>query len=193
MKRCILICAITITLLAASPPRAGLDTLEVSSAERARLEDRLLRELSPRVRVFDSVVFTLDGEGTVTLTGSVLDAATKDSVEQIVRSVSGVTAVRNLIEVLPQSATDDALRLTVFYAIYDRPGMARYAVPGEMPIHIVVRNGAVVLEGAVASRFDLIQTNAAVTRVSGVLAFENNLTVGGNYEIHHVTFSDAAR
>jgi osmotically-inducible protein OsmY len=93
------------------------------------------------------------------------------------KSLEGVLTVVNNIEVLPPSSTDDELRRGVYRAIYEDAPLARYAVQALPPIHIIVKNGTVALEGFANSEAD---RNLAATRastVANVLSIKNNLLV----------------
>jgi len=69
--------------------------------------------------------------------------------KQPVKSLEGVSSVKNVIEVLPKSSTDNDSRRAVYRAIFEDSTLQRYAVPEVPVIHIVLRNGEVTLEGAV--------------------------------------------
>ena len=73
---------------------------------------------------------------------------------KILERVKGVAALQNNLEVLPVSMFDDRLRLQVARAIYGDPFFIHYADQALPPIHIIVKNGNVTLEGVVASTMD---------------------------------------
>jgi hyperosmotically inducible periplasmic protein len=130
----------------------------------------------PFYSVFDSISFTLEG-GKVILTGQVVRHALKEHAEAAVRSVEGVTAVVDQIQVLPASASDDDLRDAVYRAIYEDSTLARYAVQNIPPIHIIVENGNIALEGYVDSASDKKLAAARATAVSHVHSVKNDLIV----------------
>ena len=70
------------------------------------------------------------------------------------------------IRVLPLSPNDQRLRRIVARAIYADPSMTKYAIQALKPIHIVVENGHVTLDGMVATDFDkqIAGTRAATAR-----------------------------
>jgi hyperosmotically inducible protein len=45
------------------------------------------------------------------------------------------------------------------------------------PIHIIVKNGSVTLEGIVANALEYAQVKAAANNIPGVLAVQNNLKI----------------
>jgi BON domain len=146
-------------------------------------EGRVAREVRhqlvtlPFYGVFDDLAFRVDG-GTVTLLGSVTQPVLKSDAERVVKRVDGVTRVVNNIEVLPLSPMDDRIRRAEYRAIYGDPTLAtRYGYRAVPPIHIIVRNGHVTLEGVVANQMDKTIINARANGVSGVFSVTNNLLV----------------
>lgn len=87
---------------------------------------------------------------TVTLSGQVVKPSIKETAERAVRRLNGVDNVINHIEVLPSSRRDDALRLNVYRATYGSEPQEGLD-PDVVPVHIIVKNGQVSLEGVVNS------------------------------------------
>ena len=168
-------------LPAASARRSG-GTAGQSGKNDTKSAPSLVREIRhqiatlPFYSVFDSIAFTLDGKK-VTLTGQVLRPMLKRHAEEAIKSLEGVDVVVDQIEVLPNSATDDELRRGIYRAIFEDPELAPYAAEASPPIHIVVKNGSVTLEGTVKS---MAHKNLAGMRASGVAnvaGVKNNLNV----------------
>ena len=174
MRRLILVCISVFLAGAAVSMSAAAD---LTQEQRAKLETAILRELTPSVGVFDYVAFQLEANGTVTLLGQVRDANLKKHAEEDTKKVEGVARVRNQIEVLPPSPTDDEIRRSMYNAIYSQTGFVRYTQRAVPPVHIVVKNGSVRLEGAVATRLEYAQLEAAAKGVTGVLAVTNKVRV----------------
>ena len=108
----------------------------------------------PYYGVFDDLGFNVDGT-TVTLTGQVNDPTLKNDAGNAVKKLKDVTNVVNNIEVLPLSPADNTIRLAAYRAIYNDPTISvRYAYRAAPPIHIIVKNGHVRLEGVVSSEAD---------------------------------------
>lgn len=149
-------------------------------SERGR--ERLIREVRhelvmlPYYGVFDNLSYKLDGYN-VTLLGQVTRPTLKSDAERVVKSIEGVEKVDNQIEVLPLSPNDDRLRPRVYRAIYGRAPLDRYALQAVPPIHIIVKNGNVTLEGVVANEGDKNMANIRANGVSGVFQVVNNLAV----------------
>ena len=145
-------------------------------------EPQLSREIRhqlfvlPYYSVFDYITFTLDADK-VTLTGYVLRPTLRANAEAAVKSLEGVSSVKNLIEVLPKSATDDDSRRAVYRSIFEDSTLQRYAVSEVPVIHIILRNGEVTLEGAVAAESEKNMASTRASSVSGVSTVKNNLAV----------------
>jgi hyperosmotically inducible protein len=130
----------------------------------------------PYYGVFDNLAFKVDG-ATVTLIGQVTRPTLKSDAEKVVKDIEGVEKVVNQIEVLPLSPNDDRLRLATYRAIYSTTGLDRYALNAVPPIHILVANGKVTLEGVVANEADKNMAGVKANGVSGVFSVTNNLRV----------------
>lgn len=82
--------------------------------------------------VFDTLDFEVQGK-IVTLSGQVLKDSVKQSAERVVRQINGVESVVNKIEVLPSSRRDDALRMNVYRAIYEKSPLEKYGTRAAPP------------------------------------------------------------
>jgi hyperosmotically inducible protein len=118
-------------------------------------EWRIHEELSmlPFYGVFDTLRFELRDK-TVILSGLVVRETVKTNAERVVKRLDGIETVVNEIEVLPSSRRDDAIRMRVYRAIYESRSLEQYGTRALPPIHIIVKNGAVTLEGVVYSEAD---------------------------------------
>lgn len=140
------------------------------------VEWRIHEELAmlPFYGVFDTLRFELQGK-TVTLSGQVIRETVKTRAERVIKRLDGVDNVINNIEVLPSSRRDDAIRMNVFRAIYEKEPLEKYGTRAVPPIHIIVKNGAVGLEGAVDSEADRNTAYLRALKVAHPVA--NNLRV----------------
>jgi len=145
---------------------------------RERLERAIRHELImlPWYGVFDLIQYRLDGYN-VTLLGYVTRPTLKKEAENVVRAIEGVQSVTNQIEVLPLSPNDDRIRRAVYNAIYRDAALSRYALRAVPPIHIIVKNGHVTLEGNVASEADRNIAGIRANGVRGVFSVTNNLVI----------------
>lgn len=151
----------------------------------AKSEERITREVRhellmlPYFGVFDNIAYKVD-DGTVTLLGQVVRPVLKSDAENAVKHIEGVERVDNQIEVLPPSPADDRIRIRLFHAIYNSPGLEKYALGVQKPIRIIVKNGHVTLEGVVDSQGDKDLANIRARSVSGTFSVDNNLQVVGS-------------
>lgn len=130
----------------------------------------------PFYSVFDNLQFKVEGYK-VELFGQVVRPTLKSDAEAVVKRIEGVESVVNNIEVLPPSPADDRIRLAEYRAIYGNSVLNRYALQAIPPIHIIVKNGNVTLEGVVANEMDKNVANLQANSVPGVFSVTNNLRV----------------
>jgi len=176
MKVPILACTILLSILGVVQTAGSAASTQ---GDRERLETDLRRQLAPLVGVFDNVTFKVEADRSVTLFGQVREPNLQRHIEEDAKKVEGVQDVHSLIEVLPLSRADDDLRLALYRAIYGQEGLQRYSLQLNPPIHIIVKNGAVSLEGVVANKMEYTQVNVAANGVSGAFSVKNNLRVEG--------------
>ncbi len=187
---------IGLALLAALGNTRNVSAQTVTPEETVRSVRRMLERL-PYYGVFDYIVFRVD-RGTVYLAGYSFEGRLKRDAETATKRASGVNGVANKIEVLPSSPNDDRIRWEAFYRIYTDDFLSRYApggqlgvlqelrderlFPGMQPvgpygIHIIVRNGRMMLLGIVDSAVDRQIAEVRAREVTGVFEVENGLTV----------------
>jgi len=128
----------------------------------------------PYLSVFDDLSFRVDN-GVVTLLGQAREPITKVYAEQNVKSVPGVVAVKNDIEVLPLSRFDDSIRFRTLRAVEATASLYRYFLGVNPSIRIVVKNGHVTLDGIVDNQADKQLAFMAANRVPNVFSVTNNL------------------
>jgi hyperosmotically inducible protein len=150
--------------------------LAADSTPRLVKEVRHELVMLPYYGVFDNLSYRIDG-GKVTLFGQVARPTLKTDAEKAVKSIEGVQAVDNQIEVLPLSGNDDRIRAAVYRAVYSQGPLQRYQLSTVAPIHIIVKNGNVTLEGVVANTGDKNIAGIAANGVAGVFKVVNNLMV----------------
>jgi hyperosmotically inducible periplasmic protein len=165
------------TLLAA---QLGFADNHKNDAGMSRIEKEVRREIVtlPFYSLFDNFTFRVDGE-TITLMGKVSRPTLKSDAENVVKKIEGVEKVNNQIEVLPLSPNDDRLRLALYQSIYGHSVLQTLAIRAVPPIHIIVENGNVTLEGVVAGEMEKNIAGVQANAVSGVFSVTNNLRVEG--------------
>ena len=145
--------------------------------------DRLYKEVRhelvmlPYYGVFDNLSYKVDPDGTVTLLGQVSRPTLKSDAENVVKKIEGVERVVNNIEVLPTSINDDRIRRAAYRAIYGNSVLSQYQLRAVPPIHIIVNNGKITLEGVVARQMDKTIAGVQANGVQGAFAVTNNLQV----------------
>jgi len=145
-------------------------------------QNRIVKEVRhelvmlPYYGVFDNLAYKVDGN-TVTLLGQVTRPTLKSDAANAVKGIEGVEKVVNQIQVLPLSSVDDGIRRAEYRAIYGQTGLDRYALQAVPPIHIIVANGNVTLEGVVDSQADKDLATLRAKTVGGVFNVTNNLVV----------------
>lgn len=145
--------------------------------------DRIIKEVHhelvmlPFYGVFDNLAYKVSPDGTVTLLGQVSRPTLKSDAENVVKRIEGVERVDNQIKVLPVSPNDDRIRRVVYRAIYGNEVLSQYALRAVPPIHIIVENGNVTLEGVVARQMDKQIAEMQAKSVPGVFSVTNNLKV----------------
>jgi hyperosmotically inducible periplasmic protein len=147
-----------------------------SASYQAWLNKEVRHELVmlPWYSIFDNLEYRVEGSKVI-LVGQTVRPSLKDDAGRVVKGIEGVEAVDNQIEVLPLSPMDDQIRRAEFRAIYGQPSLSRYAQGAVPPIHIIVRNGNVTLEGAVANETDKNIAGIQANSVPNVFSVTNNL------------------
>jgi hyperosmotically inducible protein len=161
-----------------SPPNQNQNaSLGERGLQRITDEVRHQLVLLPYYGVFDNLAYKVSPDGTVTLLGQVVRPTLKSDAENVVKKIEGVERVDNQIQVLPTSPMDEHIRLATYRAIYGNDVLSQYSLRAVPPIHIVVNNGHVALEGVVARQMDKQVAEMQAKSVSGVFSVTNNLRV----------------
>jgi hyperosmotically inducible periplasmic protein len=151
----------------------------------ARLQATLVQEVRhqlvmlPWYTLFDNLEYKVEGDK-VLLVGQVVRPVLKSDAEAAVKRIEGVASVDNQIEVLPLSPNDDRIRRAEFRAIYGFSSLQRYAQGAVPPIHIIVKNGHVTLEGVVDNEADKELAYVQANGVPDVFSVTDNLRVANS-------------
>jgi hyperosmotically inducible protein len=178
---------VTITLLVvglglAAPKKQHDDAFTAGPPNETELAQKVRHALLmlPYYSIFSDLAFKVDGT-VVTLEGACPPEPPWDirsDAENTVKRIPGVTKVINNIKELPLSDMDWQIRRAEERAIYGYPEIGmKYGYQAVPPIHIIVDNGNVTLEGVVDNQFDdtLIRTRA--NSVPNVFSVTDNLIV----------------
>ncbi len=178
-------------LLAGAGPAPG-------QGQRERLIQQIEQLIAGQrgMRIYDWVGFSVEGSQ-VTLEGVVTRASLKEGIERSVGALEAVDAVRNEIELLPRSGDDIGIRINAYWRIYGHPEIRRYVRQGRefeprlrrgasdtqrvllQPIHIVVSDGHLVLEGELEQHREKRVVEEQAYAVLGVRSVVNNIVVTG--------------
>lgn len=157
-----------------------LNHIEVRSA---RADGEIARDVTHEIRMFPfyGIFDLVNGDvknGVVTLRGAVRLPQHFRDYENLAKQVSGVKAVKNELEVLPTSSFDDQIRVRVARAIYGSSTLGfRYGNQALPPIHVIVKNGNVRLEGVVANQLDKTLAEQAARFAATYFNLQNNLQI----------------
>jgi hyperosmotically inducible protein len=116
-------------------------------------------------------------DGVVTLRGRVTAPVKADRLAELVARIRGVQSVKNDIEVLPASISDNDLRLEVAYSIYGDPMFLNLNMTTLPPIHVIVENGRVTLIGRVHTELEKKRAEVIAQTIAGPARVENRLLV----------------
>jgi hyperosmotically inducible protein len=126
--------------------------------------------------IFDNINLEAQGNKLI-VSGQVTEPFKRADIGNFLTRVKGVAEVENNLEVLPLSYFDDSIRLSVARAIYGDPYFVSYADQANPPIHIIVKNGNVTLEGVVNSKVDRARADVAARTAGLSFSFTDNLRV----------------
>ena len=177
-----LILSMTIFSMAALASHAIQDNQPTGALSQKSI-DRIIKEVHhelvmlPFYGVFDNLAYKVDPDGTVTLLGQVARPNLKSDAEKSVKGIEGVEKVVNNIEVLPTSINDDRIRRAAYRAIYGNSVLSQYQLRAVPPIHIIVKNGNITLEGVVARQMEKQIAGMQANGVQGAFSVTNNLVV----------------
>jgi osmotically-inducible protein OsmY len=97
--------------------------------------------------IFDYITLEVEG-GTLIVNGQVTQPYKKNDIGNFLAHIRGVVNLENKLQVLPVSSFDDDLRIAIARAIYGDSYFLGYTDLAVPPIHIIVDNGNVTLEGS---------------------------------------------
>ena len=126
--------------------------------------------------VFDNVALGAQGNKLI-VSGQVSQPFKKEDIGNFLAHIKGVAELDNQLEVLPVSQFDDSLRIAIARAIFNDPYFIQYANQPIPPIHIIVKNGNVTLEGVVATELDRVKAENNARFASTFFSLTNNLRV----------------
>lgn len=164
------------------------DVMSLVSKIMVHAEDVTARQMAEQARkeivtypfytIFDSISLKVEGD-TLTIDGEVTEPYKKDDIGNFLSHVKGVARLENSLEVLPVSQYDEQLRQAIARAIYRDPFFVNYANQALPPIHIIVKNGHVTLEGVVDSEVARVKAENDARFAATFFSLTDNLRVEG--------------
>jgi hyperosmotically inducible protein len=162
------------------------DVYQIADNITVHVEDVTPRQIAEQARkqivtyyaygIFDNVWLEVQGDKLV-VNGQVSQPFKKEDIGNFLTHIKGVAVLENNLEVLPLSPYDDSLRLAIARAIYNDPYFTNYAIQALPPIHIIVKNGNVTLEGVVATQLDRVKAEMAARFAGTFFSLADNLRV----------------
>lgn len=159
----------------------GAEVVSELTLPRAESDETLAQDVADAIggyehyTVFDYLTGRVN-DGVVTLQGEVTAPPDKPrQLTELVAKIRGVQEIRNAIEILPPSRSDDVLRLNLARQIFSHPSFERFSGMINPPFHILVHNGIVTLIGYVQSQIEMIEIQQIVSQTQGILRVENKL------------------
>jgi hyperosmotically inducible protein len=155
--------------------------------------------------VFDWITFGFHGK-TVVVKGYASRPILKKDIDNALKGIPGVESVDNQVEVLPNSPNDDRIRAAVYNRLYTNPALRKYnanqggirqatgpgpnvalmagGITNSPPIgfhaiHIIVKNGNVILYGVVNNEGDKTIAGMQANSAPGAFSVDNDLVVQG--------------
>lgn len=128
----------------------------------------------PRYSVFDYLDCHME-DSRVVLTGQVVNAVLKTDAGQAAGKVPGAENLVNQIEVLPASTEDQMMRRTAYQYLFNDPALSLYGLMFVPPVHIIVKNKTITLEGTVNSATEKSAALEEAMRVPGVVSVIDHL------------------
>lgn len=162
------------------------DVTSVVDNVNVHAEDVTTRQIGEQARkviltyyafgIFDYITLEVQGDRLI-VNGEVTMGYKKQDIGNFLAHVKGVAELDNNLEVLPGTEFDDSLRLAIARAIYNDPIFINYGNQAHPPIHIIVKNGDVTLEGVVANQLDRAKAETDARLAATYFKFTNNLRI----------------
>lgn len=154
--------------------RLQVTAVASSDQDMAGTVSRAIRQY-PFYDIFDWVSGSVEN-GVVHLAGEVREPWHREDYEYRIAEIPGVRDIVNTMTVLPLSPSDDEIRVAAARVIYRDPQFWKYAIQADPPIHIIVDNGHVRLEGMVLNTLERQVVESLVRTGVLQLGVTNNLT-----------------
>jgi len=201
-----LLAFVCISVAAVAQNPAPSNTATWSQEDGLRIVNEVQKKLGGMVNygVFDWITFGIQGK-TIVLKGYASRPLVKTEAGNVLKKIPGVAGVDNQIQVLPLSPMDDRIRVEVYNRIYTQPALriynanqgtirsalgpgggsavrmsgsiVNYPPRGFHAIHIIVKNGRVILYGVVNRESDKSIAGIQANSAPGAFGVDNDLVV----------------
>lgn len=163
---------------AGDPARKLLDVRTYKVASGPAVYEKVRHELAmmPYISEFDFISFNMNG-GDVILTGWTVRITNRGEAENRIKTIEGVASIVNNIEVLPMGRFDMNIRAGARAALQRQ--LSRYFWGSGSDIKIIVKDGVIILLGAVATKADSDLAYMQCNGVPGAFKVVNLLRVTG--------------
>jgi hyperosmotically inducible protein len=158
------------------PARKLLDVRTYRAPDAPKVYEKIRHELAmmPYISEFDFISFTMVGD-TVILSGWTVRQTNRSDAQNIVKNIEGVGSIINNIDVLPLGSFDMRIRAGARAVL--QQNLSRYFWGSGSDIKIIVKNGDVILLGAVTSSGDKDIATLRINSLPGVFHVFNLLRV----------------
>ena len=160
------------------PARKLLDVRTYRGPGAPKTFEKIRHELAmmPYISEFDFISFAMVGNNVI-LSGWTVRQTNRSTAQNIVKNIEGVDAVINNIDVLPLGSFDMRIRAGARAAL--QQNLSRYFWGSGSDIKIIVKNGDVILLGAVTNPGDKDIAGIRINSLPGVFHVFNLLRVEG--------------
>ncbi|HZS54466.1 MAG TPA: BON domain-containing protein [Bryobacteraceae bacterium] len=161
---------------AGDPARRLLDVRTYRTAGAPEIYEKIRHQLAmmPYISEFDFISFAMVGNDVI-LSGWTVRQTNRSDAQNIVKNIAGVGTIINNIDVLPLGSIDMRIRAMARAAL--QMSLARYFWGSGSDIKIVVKNGDIVLLGAVTNSGDKDLAGIRLNSIPGVFHVFNLLQV----------------
>lgn len=201
-----LLAFVCISIAATAQNPASPNASTWSQEDALRIVNEVQKKLGGMTNygVFDWITFGIQGK-TIVLKGYASRPTVKSEAGNVLKKIPGVAGIDNQIQVLPYSPNDDRIRVEVYNRIYTQPALriynanqgtirsalgpgggsaarmsgsiVNYPPRGFHAIHIIVKNGHVILYGVVNRDSDKSIAGIQANSAPGAFSVDNDLVV----------------
>jgi hyperosmotically inducible periplasmic protein len=161
---------------AGDPARKLLDVRTYGAPGAPKIHEKIRHELAmmPYISEFDFISFAMIGNDVI-LSGWTVRQTNRSDAQNIVKNIEGVGTIVNNIDILPLGSFDMSIRAAARAAL--QRNLSRYFWGSGSDIKIIVKNGDLILLGAVTNSGDKDIAGIRCNSIPGVFHVFNLLRV----------------